>query len=100
MRGTVPPGGSVAVAVVPVAAGLGVDYTDADRFASGFHRAMLVSAALLAAGGLLSAVLIRRPGRVAPEEPPRPAAPEELRLPECVHCGVTGPQLHPRADAR
>jgi EmrB/QacA subfamily drug resistance transporter len=81
--------GLLAVAVVPVAAGLGgAGYTDPARFASGFHAAMLVCAALLAAGGLLSAVLIGRPRRA-----PR----QEFRLPECVHCGVTGPQLHPHA---
>jgi EmrB/QacA subfamily drug resistance transporter len=89
--------GLLAVAVVPVAAGLGgADYTAPGRFASGFNAAMLVCAGLLAAGGLLSAVLIERP---APGPGPGPAAGPapgpELRLPECVHCGVTGPQLHP-----
>jgi EmrB/QacA subfamily drug resistance transporter len=79
--------GLLAVAVVPVAAGLGgADYTNPASFASGFHTAMLICAGLLAAGGLLSAALIRRP---------TPAARPELRLPECIHCGVAGPQLHP-----
>jgi EmrB/QacA subfamily drug resistance transporter len=84
--------GLLAVAVVPVAAGLGgADYTHPASFADGFHAAMLISAGLLAAGGLLSAALIRRPAPAAP--------PSELRLPECVHCGVSGPQLHPSTPA-
>jgi hypothetical protein len=53
---------------------------------------MAVCAALLAAGGLLAALLIRRD--VGPVPGPRPE--QEIKLPECVHCGVTGPQLHPR----
>ncbi len=82
--------GLLAVAVIPVASGLGgADYTDPARFGDGFRTAMLVSAVLLAAGGLLAALLIRR--EVAPEP--------DIRLPECVHCGVTGPQLHPRLRA-
>jgi MFS family permease len=85
--------GLLAVAVIPVASGLGgADYTDPARFGSGFRIAMAVCAALLAAGGLLAALLIRRD--VGPEPAPRPE--QEIKLPECVHCGVTGPQLHPR----
>jgi EmrB/QacA subfamily drug resistance transporter len=86
--------GLLAVAVVPVAAGLGgADYTHPASFASGFDGAMLICAGLMAAGGLLSAVLIGRPAR-APEPAP------ELHLPQCIHCGVSGPQLHPHTRSR
>ncbi|MBO0850499.1 MAG: hypothetical protein J2P20_13615, partial [Pseudonocardia sp.] len=82
----------------PVAAGLGgADYTNAAAFDAGFRRSMLIGAALLVAGAALSALLVR-PAREA-ASPEGPAAPEggaePLRLPECAHCGVTGPQLHP-----
>ncbi|WP_028936772.1 MFS transporter [Pseudonocardia spinosispora] len=78
--------GLLAVAVIPVAAGLaGADYTDPVAFNAGFRHAMLIGAALLAVAAVLSAVLVR---------PPR-VAPEPLKLSEYPHCGVTAPQLHP-----
>ncbi|RBY93528.1 MFS transporter [Blastococcus sp. TF02-8] len=83
--------GLLAVAVVPVAAGLGgEDYTDPTAFAAGFRTAVLILAALLAAGGLVSAVFVRRPlSEVAP------AAIARVPLERCVHCGVSGPAVHP-----
>ena len=49
----------LAVAVLPAAAGLtGADYTDPAAFAGGFRTAMVLSAGLLAAGGLLAALTI------------------------------------------
>jgi len=88
--------GLLAVAVIPVVAGLGGDdYTRPAAFAAGFHHAMLTGAALVAAGGLLAALLVRRPrppGRVKGPDVPTP---RPLRLSECPHFGVTGPQLHP-----
>jgi MFS family permease len=84
-------GGLLAVAVIPVAAGLGdTDYTDLTSFEAGFHAAMLISAGLLALGSLLAAVLLHEP---RPE--PVYAATERIPLERCSHCGVTGPQLHP-----
>ena len=54
--------GLLAVAVVPVAAGLGGDdYTDPEAFAGGFRVAMLIVAGLLCAGALVAALFIRRP---------------------------------------
>jgi hypothetical protein len=45
----------LAVAVLPVVAGItGADYTDADLFTDGYRIAMLLSAALLALGGVLA----------------------------------------------
>jgi EmrB/QacA subfamily drug resistance transporter len=80
--------GLLAVAVVPVAAGLGgTDYTDPLAYGAGFRHAMLIGAGLLALASVLAAVTVR-PTRVRPPAP-------RLRLAECPHCGVSGPQLHP-----
>jgi EmrB/QacA subfamily drug resistance transporter len=52
--------GLLAVAVIPVAAGIsGTDYQDAARFAPGFRTAALLMAGLLATGALLAAVTVR-----------------------------------------
>jgi len=65
---------------------------------------MLIGAALLVVSSAMSAVLIRPARTVAPaskptEPVPTPAASTSavapLRLAECAHCGVAGPQLHP-----
>ncbi|HEX4359118.1 MAG TPA: DHA2 family efflux MFS transporter permease subunit [Pseudonocardia sp.] len=106
--------GLLAVAVIPVAAGLGgADYTDPAVYDAGFRRAMLIGAVLLVVSSAMSAVLIRPartvpPGPAAPTAPAAPDAPAvpagsaasagaaaPLRLAECAHCGVAGPQLHP-----
>jgi Na+/melibiose symporter-like transporter len=87
--------GLLAVAVVPVAAGIGGDdYTDPDAFGSGFRTAMLICAGLLLLGAVVAAVAVRRPlDRAAGPA----AADPRLPIEECLHCGVDGPQLHPRA---
>jgi EmrB/QacA subfamily drug resistance transporter len=96
--------GLLAVAVIPVAAGLGgADYTDPAVYDAGFRRAMLIGAALLVAAAVLAAVLIRPsklPAGSAGSTRPVPAgaavpAVGALRLARCPHCGVAGPQLHP-----
>ncbi|WNV77147.1 MFS transporter [Geodermatophilus sp. DSM 44513] len=91
--------GLLAVAVVPGLAGIGgADYTDAAAFGAGFRTAMLVCAGLLVTGALVAALLVRRPlaggggGAGADAEP----APRRLPIEECAHCGVSGPQVHPR----
>lgn len=85
----------LAVAVIPVAAGIsGDDYTQPAAFDAGFDIAMTVSAVLLALGATLSMLLLRPPARRAPDA----VAVGELQLPQCPHCAVAGPQLHP--DAR
>jgi hypothetical protein len=54
--------GLLAVAVLPVAAGLsGSDYTDPVRFADGFRTAMLLAAALLVVGGVIAALTLKDP---------------------------------------
>ena len=84
-------GGLLAVAVIPVAAGLGgTDYTDPLSFSPGFVTAMLISAALLALGALMAVALLREPRPAL-----IPGVPERLPLERCTHCGVAGPQLHP-----
>jgi EmrB/QacA subfamily drug resistance transporter len=105
--------GLLAVAVIPVAAGLGGDtnYTDPVVFGAGFRHAMLIGAGLLVLGAALSAVLVRNPVAPATDQPPatkpttRPATvdgiapgrPIRLELARCPHCGVGSPQLHPGA---
>jgi EmrB/QacA subfamily drug resistance transporter len=105
--------GLLAVALVPVAAGLsGADYTDPAAFGAAFRVAMAICAGLLAVGAALSWALLRQGGRArapagAPAQPPPDGAdqpgvadPPALDLSRCVHCGVVGPQLHPPAVAR
>jgi EmrB/QacA subfamily drug resistance transporter len=58
--------GLLAVAVLPVAAGIsGAGALEPDRFADGFRTAMAIAAVLCAAGGVLSWLTIRNP---EPEE--------------------------------
>lgn len=97
--------GLLAVAVIPLVAGLGgADYTDPVSFAAAFHTAMLISAALLGLSCLVAVLLPRKqaPGWAAAPRPGRPAAPvtgpfERISLARCAHCAVAGPQLHPRS---
>jgi MFS family permease len=86
--------GLIAVAVVPVAAGIGgADYRDASAFDAGFGRAMLISAVLLLGGAALAFAFVRRP--LAAPEPELPHLEHRLHIEDCPHCGVAGPQLHP-----
>ncbi len=90
--------GLLAVAVVPVLAGLGGDdHTDPAAFADGFRTAVFILAALLVAGAVVAAVLIGPAG--TPRDGDVPAG--RLRVEECLHCGVSGPPVHPphRAEA-
>nr|WP_246170953.1 MFS transporter [Pseudonocardia hierapolitana] len=81
--------GLLAVAVVPGLAGIsGVVYTDPVAFSAGFRTAMMISAGLLVAAAVVAFALLRRPRREC--------APDRLRIEECAHCGVTGPQIYPR----
>jgi EmrB/QacA subfamily drug resistance transporter len=89
--------GLLAVAVVPVLAGIGgEDYTDPDAFAAGFRSAMLLCAVLLAAGGVLALLTIRRPLAAVPTTvAAAPSDEDRVPIERCAHCGVSGPQLHP-----
>lgn len=82
--------GLLAVAVIPVAAGIsGADYLDPGAFDAGFVRGVLACAALCAAGGVLALATIR-----APAEPAPPGA--EPR----THCALAGPQTAEPAAAQ
>ena len=75
----------LAVAVLPVVAGIsGADYTNAAAFQDGFRTAVLASAVLLVAGGLLSLVTVSDDEVRAARRP----QPERTR-----HCSVDAPPL-------
>jgi EmrB/QacA subfamily drug resistance transporter len=87
--------GLLAVAVLPAAAGLsGAVFEDPVRFGGGFHTALLISVALLIAGGALAAGVIRNDvirndvvGTTAgPDVQPTPGHP-------LMHCAVGAPPL-------
>jgi EmrB/QacA subfamily drug resistance transporter len=86
--------GLLAVAVIPGLAGLtGHAYRDPDVFARGFRAAMLISAALAAAGGVLAWSLIRN--EVAGRVDSCPAA----KLDRRHYCAVDGAPLATHRDA-
>ena len=91
-------GGLLAVAVLPLVAGLsGLSYSDPAVLEPAFHTVIWVCVALLVTGGLIAAVFVStpepRPG-AAPAGPPR--APEPMR--PC--CPVDGPPLRAASDQR
>jgi hypothetical protein len=70
----------LAVAVIPVAAGIGgSDYLDPSAFDDGFQKGVMMSAALCAAGGLLAFATIRREDAGVCEVEP------------LTYCPLTGP---------
>ena len=89
--------GLIAVAVIPVAAGIsGDDYTHPSAFDDGYGTAMMIAAGLLVVGAGLAFALVRRAPVV---EEPGAVDGARLHIEECRHCGVTGPQLHPADHA-
>jgi MFS family permease len=79
--------GLLAVAVLPVAAGLsGAGALEPARFDAGFRTAMLIAAALCAAGGVLSWLTIRNP-----EPEPEPAAPGPAVQDHHLSCPLSAP---------
>ncbi len=84
--------GLIAVAVLPLLAGLtGAAALGPSELAAGFRTAMFIAGATCAAGGLLAVLTIRNPGRPARAgiEVPPPA----------FLCGVAGPPLRPALSA-
>lgn len=80
--------GLIAVAVLPVAAGItGAAYQQPARFAEGFRTAMVICAATVAAGGLLAAALVRN--RLGEDRPGCPTSELERRH----HCAIDGPPI-------
>jgi EmrB/QacA subfamily drug resistance transporter len=84
--------GLLAVAGLPAAVGLGAaSYHSRVRFNSGFGKAVIICAAILAVAAVLSAVMIR-------SDVLRPAAGEPAARPECLtNCAVGAPPLEPAA---
>ena len=78
--------GLLAVAVLPVAAGIsGADALDPAVFGDGFKVAVLLAAALCALGGLIALVTIRRPGAVP--------APQQRHHEPVSSCPISGPPM-------
>jgi MFS family permease len=78
-------GGLLAVAVLPLLAGLtGAAALGATELAAGFRTAMLISGLTCAAGGVIAALTIRNPSRA-----PAPASHDKA----CWSCGVSGPPV-------
>jgi EmrB/QacA subfamily drug resistance transporter len=106
--------GLLAVAVLPLAAGLGTgSLTDPKALAPVYRMAMLLCVGLLLLGGVIAAIAI--PTRLAAPAPPaevaaepateaaaaEPTAAEPLQpSPVRVHCAVAGPPLHPHGARR
>jgi MFS family permease len=85
----------IAVAVLPVVAGITGDaYLHPDVLTRGFHTAVLISAVVSLAGGVLAFTTIRNPAR-APAQPAQPAPDEDVL--NCLHCGLDAPPLRSRA---
>jgi EmrB/QacA subfamily drug resistance transporter len=80
-------GGLLAIAMLPALAGItGTAYLHPHALAAGFRTAVLIAAAVCAAGGLLAAVTITNPPRS-----PRPAGAAQPQ--EYLHCGLEAPPL-------
>jgi hypothetical protein len=87
--------GLLAVAVLPLLAGLtGAAALESGTLAAGFRTAMLISAVICAAGGVLAALTIRNPSR-----PPAAGAATVGQEEPTWHCGVSGPPLDPTLAA-
>jgi EmrB/QacA subfamily drug resistance transporter len=94
--------GLLAVAVLPLAAGLGTgSLTDPAALEPTYRRAMLLCAGLLLAGAVIAFIAI--PSRIAGRAPDAAPAPEMApamapvveRSPVRVYCAIAGPPLHP-----
>jgi hypothetical protein len=80
--------GLLAVALLPVAAGIGgAAYQDPVLFADGFRTAMVICAGMVTTGGLLAAALVRN--RLAPDVPGCQASAMDRQR----HCAVDGPPI-------
>lgn len=89
--------GLLAVAVLPVVAGLtGDSFYDPEKMTSGFHMAMVVCAVLAALGGVLAWFTISATVLHAEAEP---GGDTPDRLGEDFSCGVEGPPLRPGREA-
>jgi EmrB/QacA subfamily drug resistance transporter len=86
----------IAVAVLPPLAGITGDvYLHPAALTSGFHTAVLIAAAVAAAGGVLAAATIRNPSR-GPVGPPS-AGPGAEPV-GGLHCALDAPPLRPEPE--
>ncbi len=84
--------GLVAVAALPLLAGMGPEtYRSSPAFAAAFRRAMPLSAAILLAGALIAWLTVRRDIL----HPAQPETPEPCHAECTYHCGVNAPPLDP-----
>ncbi len=88
----------IAVAVLPPLAGITGDvYLHPAALTSGFHTAVLISAAVAAAGGVLAAATIRNPARGPGRQgTPQPGG-EAL---SGLHCALDAPPLRPEPESQ
>jgi EmrB/QacA subfamily drug resistance transporter len=91
--------GLLAVAILPLAAGLGTGrLTDPAALEPTYRTAMLICAGLLVAGAATAFVAV--PTQITRHGPgPGPAIPNPRPSPVKVHCAVAGPPLHPGRPA-
>ncbi|MEH3130967.1 MAG: MFS transporter [Mycolicibacterium neoaurum] len=83
-------GGLLAVAVIPVLAGIGgADYADPAAFGAGFRTTMVIAASLLVGASVLAAVGIR---------PRRGDVRGRMHVEQEVHCPISGPTPLPHAS--
>jgi hypothetical protein len=83
-----------AVAVLPLIVGLsGADYQEPQAIADGFHAAMLATAILAAAGGVLAWATIRSDVLARTLEPGLEPCREALEQAPARHCAVAGTPL-------
>lgn len=90
--------GLLAVAVVPGVAGITGDaYTNPVAFAAGYRITVFIGAGLLAAAAIVSFVFVRTGPGTGPAEDAGDAAAtaDRVSIETCLHCGITGPQVHP-----
>ena len=88
-------GGLLAVAVLPLASGLGESLNDPAALAPAFRTSMLICAGLLGGAGALSLAMI--PSTLAECRPRTRTRLPWRRSPVQVHCAVNGTPLHPQA---
>jgi MFS family permease len=73
--------GLIAVAVIPVAAGItGTSYLHPHQLSAGFRTAVLIAGAMCGAGGVIGALTIRNPATARPHT-------------ETFHCALDAPPL-------
>jgi EmrB/QacA subfamily drug resistance transporter len=89
--------GLLAVAVLPILVGLtGDSFYDPAAMTDGFQMAMLICAAIAAAGGVLAWFTI---AATVLQTEPEPGGDTPERLAEDFTCGINGPPLRPGRDA-